>query len=197
MVSGVLSASGLDFGGPLHKKPRPYQPRGFFEHRGVRDLVVKPTLRKLGADPLGQHPLPPRDLSPSDREAVAFGLRVRRELGKAEAYKDAKVILLWPYFRKAFPDALWLLVRRDRKAIARSCLRTPFMRKRSFLAGWLEWAAEHEARMEDLKASGARVLEIWPDAADPGGFRETIEALGLVWDEDKVRGALVPEAWHR
>jgi len=198
MVSGVLSALGLDFGKPLHSKRRTYQPRGFFEHRHVRERVVKPMLKRLGADPLGQNPLPPRILRPSDREALALGLKVRRELGqRAQAYKDAKVLLMWPYFHKAFPDATWVLVRRDRKAIALSCQRTPFMQKRSFLAGWLEWVDEHEARMDDLRASGARVLEIWPDAGDVASFRPLVEELGLEWDEAKVEAALVPSAWHR
>jgi len=196
MVAGVLSASGLDFGGPLHSRRRKYQPQGFFEHRGIRDGIVKPLLKSLGADPVGQRPLPARFLKPTALEARTLASRIRKELDGAEAYKDAKTLLVWQYFHRAFPDATWVLVRRDARAIARSCLRTPFMKRRKYLAGWLDWVQEHEDRMEDLKISGARVLEIWPDPNEPEGFRPMIEALGLPYDSKAVASALVPEAYH-
>jgi hypothetical protein len=196
MVAGVLKASGLHFGGPLKMTRRPYQPRGFFEHRGVRDKIVKPKLRRLGADPVGQHPLPPRDLNPTELEVRTFAKKVRNKLNGAEAYKDAKALLLWPYFRRGFPDALWILVRRDRKAIAKSCLRTPFMKNRQYLAGWLDWVDEHLKRMEDLKESGAAVFEFWPDPTEAESFRPMVEAVGLEFDVRNVKRALVPQAWH-
>lgn len=196
MVAGVLHASGLDFGRPLYMKRHSYQPRGFYEHKGVRELVVKPLLRQLGADPRGQNPLPARHIIALDGKAAKFAKRVRRELGKAQAYKDAKILLIWPFFHGAFPNARWVLVRRDAKAIARSCLRTKFMRRRTYYQSWLDWVEEHEERMADLKAAGADVFEIWPDPSEPESFRGLLEFCGLEFDADKVRGALVPEAWH-
>jgi hypothetical protein len=194
MVAGVLAASGLDFGGPLVKATA-HNPKGFFEHRVVRQKIVKPLLRSIGADQRGQNPLPPRHISPCKRDVAVLRARVLHELGGARAYKDAKVLLLWRYFRAAFPDAVWVLVRREPKAIARSCLRTPFMRGYGYMAGWLRWVQEHEVRMDDLRASGARVLEIWPDPHEPEGFRPIVEELGLVWNEERVRAALVPGSW--
>lgn len=196
MVSGVLAACGLDFGGPLVDKRRKYQPRGFWEHRPVREKVLKPLLRKMGADPRGQDPLPVRGRQPSDREAARLAKRVGRKLGPARAYKDAKILLVWPWFNRAFPDATWILVRRDKKAIVRSCQRAPFMNRLTYVAGWLKWVEHHEACMDDLKASGANVIEVWPDAFDPDVFRPLVEALGLEWNEEAVRKALVPDAWH-
>jgi hypothetical protein len=181
----------------LYLKPRPNQPRGFLEHKAVRQKVVKPKLRQMACDPKGQHPLPPRHLNPLPSEVNVWRRKVQTKLGKARAYKDAKALLLWPYFHRAFPDALWILVRRDRKAIARSCLRASFMCEREFMAGWLDWVDEHLARMDDLKASGADVLEVWPDPSNPAVFRPIIEAAGLVYDEQTVAGALVPSAWNR
>lgn len=80
--------------------------------------------------------------------------------------------------------------------IARSCLRTPFMKRRTYLAGWLDWVDEHLKRIHDLRDSGAEVIEIWPDAFDPESFRPLVEALGLTFDEAEVEKALVPDAWH-
>jgi hypothetical protein len=198
MVTGVLRASGLNFGtdGELYMKPRPNQPRGFLEHKAVRQKVVKPKLRQLNADPKGQRPLPPRDLNPPAQEVNVFGRKVRKKLNGAEAYKDAKCLLLWPYFHLAFPNALWILVRRERKNIARSCQRAKFMDGYTYFAGWLHWVDEHLERMADLKKAGARVVEIWPDPMEPETFRDIIEAADLTFDAEAVRAALVPEAWH-
>jgi hypothetical protein len=196
MVCGVLSASGLDFGGPLYTKTRTYQPRGYWEHKAIRQKILKPLLVSLGADPRGQDPLPPRHLAPTERDLARIRKRFRMMLGTGEAYKDAKLLLTWQYWHLAFPNATWVLVRRDRMAIARSCLRTPFMKRRTYLAGWLAWVDEHLHRMEALRAAGARIIEVWPDANRPESFRDLIEGLGLEFNAAKVDEALVPTAWH-
>jgi len=89
-----------------------------------------------------------------------------------------------------------VLVRRDPQAIVRSCIRTPFMKGRKFKQGWIDWVQEHEFRMDDLKSSGAQVLELWPDPTEPTSFKETIEGVGLEYDEETVLEALEPSAWH-
>jgi len=196
MVCGVLHASGLDFGGPLYMKRRSYQPRGYWEHRTVREKVLKPLLVRLKADPRGQDPLPPRVIRPGEREVARFRRKVRRALGGAEAYKDAKILLTWEYWRRSFPYARWVLVRRETDAIVRSCLRAPFMKRRRTRADWTAWVEEHRQRMSDLRRSGADILEIWPDASRPYTFRDLVMELGLEYDEERVKAALVPKAWH-
>lgn len=195
MVAGVLHASGLDLGGPL-VPPSQWNPRGFYEHRPIRQKVLKPLLRSFGADARGQRTLPPRILPFQPREAARLRRMIRRRLGTGWGYKDAKIILVWQIFHVAFPDALWVLVRRDSKDIVKSCIRTPFMKGRTYKAGWEEWVREHEIRMSDLRKSGAEVVEVWPDPSSPGTFREAVEACGLKWDPQTVARALEPEAWH-
>lgn len=196
MVCGVLAANGLEFGGPLYSKRREYQPRGFWEHRKVREEVLKPLLKSLKVDPRGQDPLPERFVQPNKKQVERFRRRVEKRLGKAQAYKDAKILLVWPYFRQAFPDAKWIIVRRDRMEIARSCYRTPFMKRRKTVSGWLDWVDEHERRMTDLTMTHPDLFEFWPKPNEPERFRQLLTWLGLEYDEDKVLEALVPEAWH-
>jgi len=198
MVAGALAASGLNFGAPryLNLKKGPNQPRGFIEHKRVKKVIVKPLLKSMGADPLGQHPLPPRRVI----STVDDGMWVRRTLpgllDPGRAYKDAKLLLLWPIFRQAFPAAQWIIVRRDRMAIAESCERTSFMRKRQGVGAWLDWVDDHLQRIEDLKGSGVSYCEVWPDPARMEPWRDVVEFAGLAWNEDAVRRALVPGAWQ-
>lgn len=195
MVAGVLKASGLDLGSPL-VKPTQYNPRGFFEHRHIRQKVLKPLIRRMGFDPRGQRTLPPRDHRRWLHLATMLRRNVIRRLRPGRGYKDAKILLTWQIWRKAFPGALWIIVRRDPKAIVDSCIRTPFMKGRKFKAGWIEWAQEHEWRIEDLKDSGVEYVEIWPDPYDPESFREVVERCGLTFEAEIVAQALEPGAWH-
>jgi hypothetical protein len=195
MVAGVLHACGLNLGGPL-VGPTEWNPRGFFEHRPIRQKVIKPLLRELGCDHRGQGKLPPRGVMVPPARINRPRKQINVRLNGGQGYKDAKLLLLWPIFRRAFPNARWVLVRRDPKEIVDSCIRTPFMKKRQFKAGWIEWVQEHEFRMNDLKESGANVCEIWPDPHEPECFREAVEFCGLRWDQSAVRSRLVPDAWH-
>jgi hypothetical protein len=195
MVAGVLNACGLDLGGPL-VPPTKYNPRGFFEHRPIRQKVVKPLLRELGFDQRGQRRLPPRGIMVPPARIARLQKAIDRRLNGGRGYKDAKLLLLWPIFNRAFPNARWVLVRRDPKAIVASCMRTPFMKGRPYKAGWIEWVQEHEFRMADLKASGANVVEVWPDPNDPESFRPALAQAGCVYDEAKILAALEPSAWH-
>ena len=191
----MLHASGLDLGGPL-VSASPQNPKGFYEHRAIRQKVLKPLLRELGCDPKGQRTLPPRGVMVLPKRVRKLRKAFLNRLGGGRGYKDAKMLLLWPIFARAFPDAIWVLVRRDPQAIVRSCIRTPFMKGRKFKQGWIDWVQEHEFRMDDLKSSGAQVLELWPDPTEPTSFKETIEGVGLEYDEETVLEALEPSAWH-
>lgn len=195
MVAGVLKVCGLDFGGPL-VKPNRWNQNGQFEHLAVRQKVLKPLLRELGADPRGQKQLPRRRLHVASDRAARLRRAVNVRLQGANGYKDAKLILVWQYFHAAFPDARWVLVRRDPKEIVASCIRTDFMNGRTYKQGWIDWVQAHEFRFEDLKCSGANVLEIWPDPNEPERFRPLVTALGLTWDDAAVGQFLLPDAFH-
>jgi hypothetical protein len=194
MVTGVLHAWGLKLGGPLVKATS-QNPKGFFEHRAIRQRFLKPLLRSHGFDPRGQRVLPPRDFRVGPAHVVRLRKRFLQMLGPGKGYKDAKIILIWRVFEAMFPNARWILVRRDPKSIVDSCIRCPFMKGRAYKAGWVEWVQEHEFRFADLKASGANVFEIWPDPTDSESFRELIAFAGLRFERGLIEAALVPEAY--
>jgi hypothetical protein len=113
-------------------------------------------------------------------------------------YKGAKMCLIWPLWHKAFPDAKWVIVRRDDEDIINSCLRTGFMKKHATREGWQGWVDHHKARFVEMKEAGLDVVEVWPTAFINGNYsliRETIIGLGLSWNRDAVRGFVDPDLY--
>jgi hypothetical protein len=206
MTAGIIDIGGA-FGGKL-SPPNNNNKKGMFENSRIRQDIVKPFLRKLGVDPMGQDPLP--DIKRQDvratmgQNAVAIrnGAReIMREEGYAGGpwyYKGAKMCLVWPLWNNAFPGARWVIVRRDPKQIAHSCLTTSFMRAFNTQDGWLNWVAVHEKRFKEMHDEGLNVREMWPEKMVKGDFSEMQEImgwLGLPWHDDRVREFVSPALW--
>jgi len=167
-----------------------------FEHTSVRDRVVKPYLSSIGADPLGQHPLPDTD---SLRPVPGWRDQVLQRLGGADCYKGAKMALMWPVWTDAFPDSKWVLCWRDVDDIAASCKRTAFMQAYSEHDDWARWALEYHARMYQLMESGADCVDVWPHEAvteDVEAYRPVVEYCGLEWDREAVQRVIRRSDWH-
>lgn len=202
MCAGIISHSG-GFGGNM-TGPTPNNKKGQFENNYIRDHITKPYLRLMGLDPLCQDPLPDVErLLPYPTLHTDVKTEMIHEGYKDGPwfYKGAKMCLLWPLWREAFPDARWIIVRRNHIDIAESCMRTPFMRAFKNVGGWLGWAAEHEKRFKEMKAAGLNVTEIWSGELIKGRldtmkkFVDTTE--GLTWREDKIKDFITPELWKR
>lgn len=169
-----------------------------YENLGIQGPILKDYLTAIGADALGQWPLPdPQSLwtQPDLPDRVAAVLAGGP---RPWAYKDAKLALVWQVWADAFPDAKWVLVRRDPERIADSCLRATFMMRFNDRNGWLKWVREHEARFDAMKAAGLDLVEVWPDrfVVDPLAFRPVAEHCGLWFDSAHVAAATDPDQWH-
>lgn len=205
MTAGCLYACGA-WGGNL-SGPTRFNKKGMYENSVVRQEITKPLLRRFGWDPMGQNPLPniksvlslPDSVSEELRRDI---LRVMKSQGLHNQiwfYKGAKMCLLWPLYHKAFPDAKWIIVRRDAEDIVSSCLRTSFMRAYDKRSGWLGWVAHHEARFEEMIAAKLSVREIWPQRMIKGDFSEMqacINDCGLEWREKEVINFIDPGLWR-
>lgn len=179
--------------------------KGQFENRELIRSAEKAYLESIGADPAAQHPLPdPADLvpDPGRRERVLDILRKQGvNLSARWGFKDAKALVDWEVWDAAFPGALWVVTRRPAETVARSCLRTKFMRAHSTLEGWLEWYAYHERRAEALEAHAPeRVIRVDTDDLARRGrmdqVKRAVETAGLTWDERRVGGFVSPDLWH-
>lgn len=160
------------------------------EHKGVKE-AMKEALSAFGYDPMGQYPLPDRKID---------GVRLREKIlfnaQEIDTFKDAKITLMWLVFHELFPDAKWVLVRRERDKIVGSCKRTSFMKK---APDWNEWAKYHEEQLEAMKNVVVH-QEVWPDRlvrqGDDSEFRALIDWLGLEWNEQAVQSIVDPNKWH-
>lgn len=202
MIAGALGICGAWTGSTVPGGAP--NPKGFFEHAVIREQVTKQILARLGCDPLGINKLPPVDL---DGEVPQLA-RAIREIIETDGYthdepwlyKDAKLALLWPLFKKAFPDSTWVVVRRDEEGFVNSCLRTYFMRLHSQEPDfWRTLGQAYRARIQALKDSGAPVLEISSPEVIKGDldqFRELVSRLGLAFREEALQEFITPVYWH-
>jgi len=188
--------------------PTKFNKRGMFENADIRNRIVKPFLLKIGADPMGQKPLPDMDKvwAAADGTGARWTGQIRGLIAKQGYktgpwfYKGAKMCLIWPVLDIAFPFAKWIIVRRDPTDIVNSCLKTGFMRAYTNRIGWLGWMIEHENRFREMCGAGLRIMEVWPSKAiiqgDYTELKETIEWLGLAWNEAEVKAFISPELWN-
>lgn len=204
LTAGILHRCGA-FGGIMTGATAANQ-KGQFENLEIRQNLVKPYLRSLGADPLGQKPLPDPGRCWGDAARLDWRRKIEGVMhqqgykGGPWFYKGAKCCLVWPLWHEAFPEARWILVRRRDEEIVNSCLRTSFMRAYRDREGWQEWVDHHKARFEEIKeACSSNVMEVWPYLAVKGELAQVeamIEWLGLQWEEKRVREFVSPELWH-
>jgi len=200
MVAGIINLCGA-FGGVM-SPPNKNNRKGMFENVKIRDTIVKPYLRSIGVDPLGQYPLPDVNslIIPRDWKKRVEGIMMEEGYsGGPWMYKGAKSCLMWPIWHYAFPNAKWIIVRRRTGDIIQSCLNTNFMRAfgrevfrravgvKTEVDGWKWWVHQHEKRFVEMITEGLNVKVVWPQRMVNGDYSqiyETIDWLGLKWNSE-------------
>lgn len=167
------------------------------ENRYIRDEVVKPYLSSQGYDPLCQDKLPNPNQVQSFPDLEGH---INYAIGEWEprAYKGAKMCHFHTVWADAFPDAKWIVVRRDKDKIVESCIRTCFMRKRHGREEWGEWVDEHLERFEEI-LSFYDAIEVWPDRAINGDldeYKRMVEFCGGLEWSDEAEQVIDPRKWH-
>ena len=210
-IAGTIHICGA-FGGNM-SGPTVNNRKGMFENARIRNTIVKPYLDKIGADRLGQYPLPNVNnlLIPMDWNRRM--IQIMKEEGYRDGpwmYKGAKMCLIWPILHFAFPNAKWIIVRRRTADIVKSCLKTNFMRafrhRQNQIAvgakdeaeGWLWWVHQHEKRFVEMMTEGLNCKVVWPERMVRGNYNqmmETIEWLGLEW-KSEVLSFIDPKLCH-
>jgi hypothetical protein len=188
MTCGALAACGVDFGQDFYLVgPSTYCPTGAFENHAARILLHR-FLGGLGVDPRGQLTLPPRHA-----EVV---VPLRFEIPEVEALKDPKFTLVWHHLHEGYPNAKWIVTRRDRSHTIDSWMRTDFMDAYSSRVQWFDFHEQWEARLDDLVTGPADTIEVFPDACDPSFVKDAVDFVGREYSRSAVSGALVPAIWH-
>jgi len=173
-----------------------------WEGEAVREKVVKRYLREIKADPMGQAPLPALDERRMPKWNLAQEFFHYLGVGKLPTsylYKGAKVTLMWWVWHAAFPDAKWIIVRRDRSEIIDSCNRCHFMTKTK---DWGAWVDHHVAFFDQIKSAvgTANYREIWPHqflSGDTGAIKEAVAWLGMEWNPAHLKDSINPKLFRR
>lgn len=200
LTAGIVHLCGA-WGGEM-RGPNQYNPKGMFENAAIVNELSKPYLSSIGADPMGQKPLPDTENVPIVQDwhlAVLMRLKDQGYNGEKWFYKGAKMCLFWPVWHAAFPHAKWIIVRRDANQIADSCMRTPFMRAHRHREGWLEWVREHEIRFEQMRENIPNLIEVWPSGIleDYTLASRMTDWCGLKWNASAVQEFVEPQYWNR
>lgn len=205
MVAGVVNLSGA-YGGKMAGANHNNK-KGMFENTTIRQDLVKPYLRSLKADPMGQHPLPDIEACKlvSGRSVDRWKVKVLEVMidqgydGKSVwFYKGAKMCLFWPLWSRAFPQAKWIIVRRKTGDIVSSCMKTSFMRAYKKPSGWYYWVDQHKERFLEMEQAGLDIRYVWPQKMIGNDFSEIekiIKGLNLSWSLDKVTDFVEPALW--
>jgi len=208
LTAGILAICGAWIGQTTG--PTSHNRRGQFENEYIRDKLTKPFLRSIGADPMGQKPLPDlseealRKFGPEWRLKVISAIQHQGYVGSCPwMYKGAKACLVWPKWAEAFPAANWVIVRRADERIIDSCLHTGFMRKYRTREGWQEWIDHHKRQWDAMHKTKLNITEVWPDELvramhwdEYRIVRWLVESFGLKWREREVKDFVDPKLWN-
>ena len=195
LVSAIIHDAGAS-GGNIVMNPSVYNPTGFYENHEIISAIDKGILREAGFDPLGQNGVPPADLPGKDIRAGMFRIAADQGIRPGETwfFKDAKLLLVFRSYVESFPDSKIVLVRRQANSIVKSCMRAPFMHRRTTPEQWLDWVEDHEKLMDALKSVKKEVREIWYEDLINGNLesmQKIIEWLGLEWHVDFVSSIII------
>lgn len=205
MTAGILNICGA-FGGEMYG-PNMFNQKGMFENIQVRQYVRK-YLQKIGVDPSAQRPLPNNrqvfEVSQPEveefRKWIQLSFQYQGYRDEKWFYKCPKSCHIWYLWHLAFPQAKWIIIKRDHKGIIASCLKTRFMRAYQDAEGWQSWIDQHERRFAEMKTAGLDVIEFWPSTLVEGNFKpaqELIESLGLIWQEKLCRAFIDPHLYGK
>lgn len=205
LVAGIVHLCGA-YGGKL-AGPNASNRKGMFENSEIRNTMTKPFLTSIGADKMGQKILP-------ERRVVAVAAKTRAIEWRQHVmaifynhgyqtgiffYKGAKICLMWSMWHAAFPNAHWIVVRRDDESIIDSCMFTPFMRAYKNREGWQAWIDEHKKCFAEMANAGLKMRTVWSNDIISGRFGDmqgAVEWAGLKWDEKAVREFVDPKLFH-
>jgi hypothetical protein len=212
LVAGIINICGA-FGGHM-SGPTNNNRKGMFENARIRNCIIKPYLRDIGVDHLGQYPLPdPNKLIIPENWNSKFEKILLMEGYKEGVwmYKGAKMCLIWPVLHFNFPYAKWVIVRRKSKDIASSCIKTGFMRAftnkgnqirigvNNEFDGWCWWVDQHIKRFDEMKNAGLNINEVWPEKIiineDYTEIKSIVEWLGLEYKENEIKKFIDPKLW--
>jgi len=176
---------------------------GELENMEIRDRMERPLLEGLGFEPRGLGQLPTTEqiqkLAPSMKDQWRF---LVDQMFKQQNCQDTAVrfiasqvaCLLWPLWSAAFPEAKWVIVRRNEADIMASCRATGFIqsyRNQGDSSRRVRSDKElhllldgYRTRFEQMQTANLNFTEFWPQLVYDGRLgplQKLLESHGLAW----------------
>jgi len=184
IIAGALQQAGIFFG----------EVNALYQNTCISDELVLSLLQQ-NADPNGYFPLPAignQKISVHLKDNVTKMLSLQgRERGQKWAFVDHRLILDWKAWNAAFPEALWVVVRRDTEDIINSCLKTGWMQTyhkaaiqqrlgvSTAEAGWRWMVEQYLIRLQDLYNGVRYNLTIHPHKVARKNYGEIEQLLSI------------------
>jgi len=188
LVAGCISLCGA-FGGKV-KGGTCWNEKGFFENVEIKKNAVKNILEENELCPVGVRSLP----SPSYKfkNVPCIRIEVKKILFRHQYmedmpwyFKDAKLALVWKVWQNAFPNAIWVVVTRNKESVINSCKNTSFMYSKGLSdREWEEWADKYtqivNSNSLDTVLVGGSVLTVDTDRLMSGDYEEIKNVIALL-----------------
>ena len=107
-------------------------------------------------------------------------------------YKSSKIAQTWKHWLKTFPEAKFIIVRRNSFDILNSCMKTGFMNvfndeearenigAKTIEEAWIWWINYHKDYFDQMLASEMNCKVIWPELLIRNDFKELKELIAWV-----------------
>lgn len=200
MVTGIIYLSGA-FVGDTYKGNR-FNPKGMFENKIIQTELIKPYLKNRGYDPKGQSILPDTNNldTPNNWKYLVEKAFINQGYLDGEwAIKGAKIALMWNVWNNAFPDAKWIIVRRNEDNIINSCLRTSFMNAFNNYKDWEKWINQYKNYFKEMYENNLNIYEINSDkiiSGDYGQLIQVVNLLNLNYNENEIKDFVDNNLFH-
>ena len=185
-------------------------PTGSWQNRQISERLIQPVMSNLKCDPFSAPSLPSTvfaDRPHIIRSSVRGMGDALRAIVSSEGYdgscpwlyQDPNLLLLWPNFIDPFPEARWIIVRRDLDRFVESCMETGHLARRSTdEAIWLDLGAEYLQRIDGLRDYNGGARELWIDelfVSGPSAALPIHEHLDLQWKPDLIADLTDRAGW--
>ena len=201
LVAGFLAACGA-WVPPAPARGR--MPR-YLNHE-ILIRVTRPIFRGLKASASGFGAIPKTEefveivdeVAPTMRREVR---RIVKEQGLGEApwiYRSSDAVVAWPLWLRAFPKAVWVIVRRPIPAVIASCRKTGYTRGPRDEERWWEWAEAYRRKFDEIVVSNATIVDVHPLLWFSGNLSAPtalLDSVGIDASEERIRDALAPVLW--
>jgi hypothetical protein len=198
MIAGLLVQHGVQVG--HHRGPHKDNPKGGFENEHIKQFI-KDELAKNGYE---LNPI--RHINQNEtiywfEDNPVFKDVIEQAIKDPDSpwlFKEFRILMTWLQWQRHFPNAVYVLNRRNLDDNLKSMLVHPAISKRGpwgDLRDWIRWAHK---RQEEIAAECPHVWvdvdKIWQGDMDEA--RKVVEGCGIQFDEQIAKDWIDPTLWH-